>query len=90
MKAVQRRYLRLLRETIQEQLSFTPQQQTRRRKPLERSPGPFGATWELRCGPGNRFRVLYEVAMKRREVWILAIGVKDRNRLHFGGKEFVP
>ncbi len=79
----------MLRQAIEEQLSFTPDRETRNRKPLEQSPGPFGATWELRCGPGKRFRVFYEVAAQRPEVWILAIGVKDRNRLYFAGKEFV-
>jgi hypothetical protein len=43
--------------------------------------------WELRFGPGNRFRVFYEVDEKRFEVRILAIGVKDRNRLFIGGEE---
>ena len=90
VKAVERRYLRLLEETIKAQLSFTPDQRTRNKKPLEETPGPFGATWELRCGPGNRFRVFYEIVLDRREVWILAIGVKERERLHFAGKEFSP
>ena len=89
VKAIERRHLRLLQEIIKEQLSLTPHQNTRNRKPLERSPGPFGATWESRCGPRNRFRIFYEVAVERREVWILAIGVKDGNRLHIAGKEFV-
>ncbi len=71
-----------------EQLSFAPLQETRNRKPLERTPGPFGATWELRCGPENRYRVFYEVAPETREVWILAIGVKHRARLLIAGKEF--
>jgi hypothetical protein len=87
---MERKYLRLLEETIKVQLSFTPDQKTRNRKPLEETPGLFGATWELRCGPGNRFRVFYEIVLDRREVWILAIGVKERERLHFAGKEFSP
>ncbi len=78
-----------MRETIKEQLSFAPQQETRNRKPLERSPGPYGATWELRCGPDNRFRIFYEVETESQEVWILAIGVKDQARLFIAGKEFV-
>ena len=90
IKSIEQRYLRLLEETIKEQLSFTPDQRTRNRKPLEETPGPFGATWELRCGPANRFRVFYEIVLERREVWILAIGVKVRDRLHFAGKEFSP
>lgn len=88
--AIDRRFHRQLREAIEEQLSFSPQQETRNRKPLERSPGPFGATWELRCGPDNRFRVFYEVVAETRQVWILAIGSKDRARLFIAGKEFIP
>ena len=80
----------LIRRAIREQLSFAPDVQTRNRKPLEDQPGPFGATWELRCGPGNRFRVFYEPARDSRQVWIFAIGVKDRDRLFFAGEEFRP
>ncbi len=89
VNAIDRKYHRLLQETIKQQLSFAPLEETRNRKPLERSPGPFGATWELRCGPDNRLRVFYEVEHEAREVWILAIGVKDRARLFIAGKEFV-
>jgi mRNA-degrading endonuclease RelE of RelBE toxin-antitoxin system len=88
VKSVERTHLRLLEETIKEQLSHTPDQKTRNRKLLEETPGPFGATWELRCGPANQYRVFYEIVLERREVWILAIGVKVRNKLHFAGKEF--
>jgi hypothetical protein len=51
-------------------------------------PAPFGASWELRCGPDNRFRVFYEVDAAAREVQILAIGVKERNRLLIAGEEY--
>jgi hypothetical protein len=51
-------------------------------------PAPFGATWELRCGPRNRFRVFYEVDSAAHEVQVLAVGVKDRNRLLIGGEEY--
>ena len=88
LKEVDRRYLRLLRDAIEQQLSFAPDQETRNRKPLERSPGPFGATWEVRCGPDNRFRIFYEVVAERREVWVLAIGTKEGSQLRIGGKEF--
>jgi len=47
----------------------------------------FEATWELRFGPGNRFRVFYAVSHERREVQILAIGTKERNRLIVGREE---
>jgi hypothetical protein len=53
-------------------------------------PAPFDATWELRCGPDNRFRVFYEVDPVEGIVSILAIGIEQRNRLVIGGEEFEP
>ncbi len=38
-------------------------------------------------GANNRFRVFYEVDAPKRTVRILAIGVKEGNRLFIGGKE---
>jgi mRNA-degrading endonuclease RelE of RelBE toxin-antitoxin system len=84
---IETKYHSLLRRTIKEQLTHTPTEQTRNRKPLE-EPAPFGASWELRCGPDNRFRVFYEVDAEAREVQVLAIGVKERNRLLIGGEEY--
>ena len=75
---------------IEAQLSFAPGERTRNRKPLEELPGPFDSSWELRCGPANRFRVFYEIARSTRQVWVLAIGVKDRDRLFIAGEEFDP
>jgi hypothetical protein len=72
---------------IQEQLTHTPTEETRNRKELEQ-PAPFEATWELRCGPNNRFRVLYDVDSPSWTVSILAIGIKDRNRLFIGEEEY--
>ena len=60
------------------------------RKPLEDQPDPFGSTWELRCGIANQFRVFYEISQDGREVWILAIGVKTRDRLFVAGEEMDP
>src|SRR5713226_5814952 len=77
----------LLRRTINEQLTFAPTEETRNRKPLDQ-PAPFGASWELRCGPDNCFRVFYEVDAASQEVQVLAVGVKDRNRLLIGGEEY--
>jgi mRNA-degrading endonuclease RelE of RelBE toxin-antitoxin system len=88
--AIEAKYHAVIRRTIQEQLSFAPDEPTRNRKPLADQPGPFGSTWELRCGPANRFRVFYETIFEAREVWVLAIGVKDRDRLFVAGKEFQP
>lgn len=77
----------LLRRTLNEQLTHTPTAQTRNRKPLDQ-PAPFGASWELRCGPDNRFHVFYEVDAAAHEVLVLAIGLKDRNRLLIGAEEY--
>jgi len=87
LEAIERKYHRLIQRTLDEQLSHTPALETRNRKPLI-SPAPFGATWELRFGPNNRFRVFYEVDETERTVGILAIGVKEGNRLRMAGEEF--
>jgi mRNA-degrading endonuclease RelE of RelBE toxin-antitoxin system len=87
LDAIEPKYHRLIAKAINEQLALAPESQTRNRKPLE-APAPSEATWELRLGPGNRFRVFYEVDVAERTVWILAIGVKIGNRLFIGGEEF--
>jgi mRNA-degrading endonuclease RelE of RelBE toxin-antitoxin system len=84
--SIERKYHRLIERAIDEHLTFNPDRPTRNRKPLE-APSDTGVTWELRCGPTNRFRVFYEIQSAERTVWILAIGVKDRNRLSIGGEE---
>ena len=84
---IESKYHGLLRQTIKEQLTYTPTDETRNRKPME-PPAPFEASWELRCGPKNQFRILYDVDSASQLVWILAIGVKDRNRLLIGDEEY--
>jgi hypothetical protein len=37
--------------------------------------------------PENRFRAFYEIDHESRKVYILALGVKERNRLLIGGEE---
>ncbi|MBI3914796.1 MAG: addiction module toxin RelE [Chloroflexi bacterium] len=86
LDAIERKHHRLVEKTIDEQLSYTPDKETRNRKPLER-PTPFGATWELRFGADNRFRVFYEVDLIEQSVGILAIGEKEGGRLFIGGTE---
>jgi hypothetical protein len=44
----------------------------------------------LRFGPRNRFRAFYEVDLTEQTVSVLAIGVKERNRLWIGGEEYTP
>ena len=87
MDAIEFKYHSLIERRIDAQLEYTPQKPTRNRKPLD-EPGPFGATWALRFGSQNRFRVFYEVDEPAWEVHVLAIGVKERDRLSIGGKEY--
>ena len=87
MDFIESKHHRLIAATIKQQLSHTPESKTRNRKPL-REPAVFGATWELRFGLNNTFRVFYEVDRAEAVVTILAIGVKEGNRLFIGGKEF--
>ena|SRR5581483_1406560 len=77
---------RLIQSEIETQLLFKPDVETRNHRPLEQ-PMAFGAEWELRFGPGNRFRVFYRIKAESHEVQILAIGVKDRDRLLIAGEE---
>jgi mRNA-degrading endonuclease RelE of RelBE toxin-antitoxin system len=86
LDAIEPKYHRLIRKTINEQLRFQPEQPTRNRKLLEQ-PAPFEATWELRFGPNNRFRVFYEVDSDQQMVWVLAIGIKEGNQLSIGDEE---
>src|SRR5437016_10898649 len=84
---IESKYHGLLRRTINEQLTTTPTEETRNRKPLDQ-PAPFEASWELRCGPDNRFRVFYDVDSASQAVHVLAVGVKDRSQLFLGGEEY--
>ncbi len=86
LRAIETKYHSLIQAEAEAQLLFDPDVETRNRKPLKR-PIAFGADWELRLGPENRFRVFYQVKAESREVRVLAVGVKDRNRLFIGGEE---
>lgn len=86
LRAIERKHHGLIRQVTEEQLTSVPEVETRNRKPLEQ-PAPAGATWELRFGPENRFRVFYTVVHEGRTVQILAVGVKLRNRLRIGDEE---
>jgi len=86
LKAIEPKYYSLIRGTIEALLRFEPDVETRNRKPLKR-PVVFEAEWEIRFGPGNRFRVFYEVQRGHHTVYILAIGEKEGSRLLIGGEE---
>jgi mRNA-degrading endonuclease RelE of RelBE toxin-antitoxin system len=77
-----RRYDRgAIMDAIHDQLTATPDQETRNRKRLRDNPL---ADWELRVG---QYRVFYEVDAQRHRVTILAVGRKEGNRLIIEGKE---
>ena len=87
LQVIERKYHSLIRQTIEEQLQFEPEVETKNRKPLKR-PIAIDADWEIRFGPDNRFRVFYQVDRKNTAVYILAVGVKPKNQL-FIGKEVI-
>jgi len=87
LRAIESKYYAVIEAGIASQLVHDPDVETRNRKPLKR-PIAFGADWELRLGPDNRFRVFYQVDRATKEVLIMAIGVKVRSQLYFGGEEF--
>ena len=83
--AIDRKFHGLIRRTIEERLRHQAEVETRNRKKL-REPAAFSATWEIRFGPDNRFRVLYRVEPNQTAV-VLAIGTKQGNRLTVGAQE---
>lgn len=86
LQAIERKHHSLIRRKIEDQLTFQPDVETMNRKPLQ-EPFIFEASWEIRFGSNNRFRVFYDVDKANREVKILAIGVKRRNRIFIGREE---
>ncbi len=86
LQSIEAKHYSLIRESIEAQLTHQPEVETKNRKPLRRV-SPLGATWEIRFGPDNQFRVFYKIEPKLHEVRIVAIGVKVRNRLWIGGVE---
>ena len=86
LAAIKPKYHSLIRDAIEQQLRFEPEAATRNRKPLQR-PIVLGARWELRFGPDNRFRVFYRVETDERRVRILAVAVKERDRILLAGEE---
>ncbi len=87
LKTIEAKYYSLIRRTIERQLRFEPDVETKNRKPLKH-PAPFETAWEIRFGPDNRFRVFYEVDQESHKVFILAVGQKKGNRLFIAGEEF--
>jgi mRNA-degrading endonuclease RelE of RelBE toxin-antitoxin system len=86
LEAIEPKYYPMIRTKVEKQLKFQPTVETKNRKPL-RQPASLEGEWELRFGPDNRFRVFYEVDTEHREVYILAVGTKEGNRLFIGREE---
>lgn len=86
LRVIDRKYYSLIRNTIEQQLQFEPNIETKNRKPL-RYPLVFEAEWEIRFGHNNRFRVFYDIDQEGNGVHILAIGIKHGNQLFIGGEE---
>ena len=69
-------------DAVDDQLAHEPAVETRNRKPMRPN---LLAPWELRIA---ELRVYYEIAEDPEQVvTIVAVGVKDRNRVLIGGKE---
>ena len=86
LKPIESKYYSLIQESLEAQLQFQPDVETRNRKPLKR-PVVYGAKWEIRLGPANRFRAFYRIDYDNEQVLVLGIGEKIGNRLFFGGQE---
>jgi hypothetical protein len=86
LRAVERRHYSLIRQTIEEQLRWEPDVETRNRKPLKRAPAAGKVEWEIRFGPENRFRVFYDIDREQRCVRILAVGIKAGHELTIEGR----
>ena len=78
----QRRYDRnAILDAIKEQLTDTPAQETRNRELLRED---ALSDWELRVG---RFPVFQDVDARNRVVRILAVSIREGNKLIIGGEE---
>jgi len=86
LKYIDKKYYSLIKNMIEERLLYEPNVQNRNRKALTRTAFEE-ATWEIRFGPENMFRVFYDVKIDSREVHILAIGFKLRDSLYVDGEE---
>jgi len=85
LQSIDSKHHGLIRDKVEQQLLLEPNVETKNRKAL-RQPAPFGAQWEIRFGPANRFRVLYDIDEVRHAVQILAVGEKEGNRLIIAGE----
>lgn len=82
LRALTARQRSIVFDTVDDELAHQPAVETRNRKPMR--PNPI-APWELRIGD---LRVYYDIEEEVEKcVLILAVGIKDRDRVLIGGKE---
>jgi hypothetical protein len=86
LKSIEAKYYSIIKESLESQLQYQPDVETRNRKPLKR-PILKDAKWEVRFGPDNRFRVYYSIDYVDEQVIVLAISEKIGNCLFIGGEE---
>ena len=85
LKKIDKKYWRLIRDTIEIQLQLEPDVETKNRKPLSKP--PIDNRWEIRFGVNNCFRVFYSINYPEKEVWIHIIATKINNKLLIGNEE---
>ena len=78
LRSLTKRQQVIVLETVEKQLSYQPDVETRNRKPMR--PNPL-APWELRIG---NLRVFYDIDDREKVIFILAVGIKDRNIIRIG------
>lgn len=85
LRALPARQQATIVNAVDRQLADEPLRETWNRKPMR--PNPV-APWEFRVG---KFRVYYELVEERAEpfVRVLAIGIKQRNRVFIGDEEII-
>jgi mRNA-degrading endonuclease RelE of RelBE toxin-antitoxin system len=82
LRALTARQRATVLDTVDVQLAHQPTVETKNRKPMLSNPL---ASWELRIG---KLRVYYDVEEWAEDVvYIIAIGIKKRNRVWIGGEE---
>ncbi len=84
VRALPKKHQAFVLQALRARLAREPEKEARNRKLLT-VPAPFGAHWELRFGPQNRFRAFYTI--EGATVLVVAVGVKERERLLIGQVE---
>jgi len=83
LNALTARQRAIVLAAVDARLAHEPSGKTRNRKPMRPN---LVAPWELRVGT---LRIYYDVEEEpERKVLIRAIGIKERNRIRIGRKEF--